>query len=852
MNYQLVERRIQQAAEKWYTIQFVRQMALFFSVACGIVLVMGAAVWLRWITEPGTYWTTVSLLIAAALVAWVLVAVRAGMRASRSFLAASIETAQPQLLDRLNTLVHLEKQRSDPATAPFYQRIQQQTNVEFQRRPPAVCYPTRPLRIQLAVLAVTLVATIWFYQRYDPYALLVHVVPEAPAAIALDTPPDDILETGAGISEERKVWGEVIITDPARDMQVTKVDVVPLQIEAAANEELRKVGWLTGINGGKERVHELPQPAEPRYAVYKPTVYLDEFNLTDWDVMTYYAKADTDGGKTHASQVYFLEVRPFREDILKMPGGEGGKAYQALNELTSLIEQQTHVIRETHKHLQQPPDDQKMLQQDRTKLADAESDLSKAARHLYSEMSAEMENMPIGPAQDQLAKAEKSLQSASKALRDNAEADVPSREREALADLVAARKIFQKAVSDNPEAFEPKPDQQPTPTASGKDALEKIAEFRDEAKAVQQALNEAVEKQRALASEARKPSTAPAANAARSKKQKELQREVENLQKDHPQAFKGLEKECAGAGQAMGQAARDLAGTPAKAGTSTQKAAEQLQQLRDAQQSQSAGQQLADAYKLKGMLEQQIQKMEEVGKSPGNFSSADMGQMASKSAEALKQLQQAATQQPGGDMFGQPLKDALGESKMSGMNEKLESLGKARTAAARQASAGEAKEALKNVTEAFEKSAPKPMQMARSGDALKPSEQGARERGIGQLNSLLQRMESGKPASKEDQRRQGDEALTNLENAMRPEAGKSEQARALLAELNDKLKGENAIEIEDLRRLISQLQHFSVELAAADRDSQKAEVGSINADAMPPAYRGRIEKYFQKLSEKGK
>jgi len=274
--------------------------------------------------------------------------------------------------------------------------------------------------------------------------------------------------------------------------------------------------------------------------------------------------------------------------------------------------------------------------------------------------------------------------------------------------------------------------------------------------------------------------------------------------------------------------------------------------LRDAQQSQSAGQQVADAYKLKGMLEQQVQKMEEVGKSPGDFSSADMGQMAGKSAEALKQLQQAATQQPGSDMFGQPLKDALGESKMSGMNEKLDSMGKARTAAARQASAGEAKEALQKVTEAFDKSAPKPMQMARSGDALKPSEQGARERGIGQLNSLLQRMESGKPASKEDQRRQGEEALANLENAMRPEAEKSDQARALLAELNDKLKGENPVEIEDLRRLVSELQHFSVELATADRDAQKSEVGNINAAAMPPAYRGRIEKYFQKLSEKGK
>ena len=135
---------------------------------------------------------------------------------------------------------------------------------------------------------------------------------------------------------------------------MTKVDVVPLQIEAAANQPLQKVAWASAVNGAEEVPHDLPPPSEPRYAVYQPTLYLDELNLSDWDVMTYYAKANTEKESSFASEVYFLEVRPFREDILKMPGGEDGQGYRCLNEITALIGRQQHIIRQTHQHVRSP------------------------------------------------------------------------------------------------------------------------------------------------------------------------------------------------------------------------------------------------------------------------------------------------------------------------------------------------------------------------------------------------------------------------------------------------------------------------------------------------------------------
>ena len=88
-------------------------------------------------------------------------------------------------------------------------------------------------------------------------------------------------------------------------------------------------------------------------------------HLAEWDVLTYYAKASTERSYSFASEVYFLEVRPFHEDILKMPGGESGEAYRCLNELTALINRQQHVIRQTHQHVQKPQEQPNLQAQDR-------------------------------------------------------------------------------------------------------------------------------------------------------------------------------------------------------------------------------------------------------------------------------------------------------------------------------------------------------------------------------------------------------------------------------------------------------------------------------------------------------
>src|SRR5262249_11709443 len=156
----------------------------------------------------------------------------------------------------------------------------------------------------------SVVASAVLNHLYSPWSLVTATPKSKPSHFVSDKPLDLALPQTNNLEEE-KLWGEVRINEPRADLQVTKMDTVPRQIEASSTQPLKTVGWFTAVNGGQEATHELPAPSEPGYALYRPTLYLDELNLTDWDVLTYYAKADTEKQNSFVSEIYFLEVRPF-------------------------------------------------------------------------------------------------------------------------------------------------------------------------------------------------------------------------------------------------------------------------------------------------------------------------------------------------------------------------------------------------------------------------------------------------------------------------------------------------------------------------------------------------------------
>ena len=847
----ILETTLNRAEFRWKCVRFLKYTLVLGSVLCGVVLLFGGAMLLHWVSSRVFAIAFYAVAAALALLGWfILFLVVFAKSPDRGWLAAVIEKVDRRLLDRLNTLVFLQRRPGLPHAQAFAGRIATQTQEVLATVPARSPFPASNTLMPALAFVALLISTFLVYKIYSPWSrMLLAEKQRAEARSPVQERPLELPPPATNNVEQNLPWGEVRITDPGADLKVTKVDVVPLQIEAAANQALKSVGWFSTANGGAETSHELPAPSEPRYAVYQPVLYLDELNLSDWDVLTYYAKASTEKQGNYASDVYFLEVRPFREDILKTPGGEGGKAYKALNDMTALIQRQQQVIRQTHQHVQRPQEQEKLRAQDRKKISDAEDDLRDSTHHLYSKMAAEMENKPIGEALDNLAQAEKSLDQASEAVQDNALTEAQNRERRALLELVNARKIFQKTVSDHPSDFQEPSEEEPTPVAESARKLSQMAEFRDEAKAASDFVDKTLEEQKKLDQQARQA----AHNYPKlADQEKQLAKGLDEFQQQHPKVFKGAEDDTKRALQAMNQAAQSLQG----GAPNTPGASRQLQKLSDDMKGQSAARQLADAYKLKQMLDQQIHTLDASTKPESPMPEETVRQTASEARQTVEQLKKTADEAPTREAFGQPLRDALSGANKTDLDAKLGRLERPRNLAdAKDNSplpqrAGEARDALQKISEAFGKSEPKSLQMAHKSDSLKGSDQDRFSQGMAELASLIKQLEEQRKISPEDQAKEAHQALQDLQEAVKGPPGSRTQADQILLEMDKALKPDSALDLALLQKLMNQLQHFSAEASdhLARKDDQPL-VNNIDPATLPPAYRGRIQKYFQKLSE---
>ena len=844
----VVEASLNRAEFRWKWLQFLQYSGILGTLLCLAALFVGGAILCGWMTSKDLALTIFALLAGVGVIAWAVVIISVIVGApNRPGLASALERVDSRLLDRLHAVLFLEKRRSEPRLDSFALRIARQTQgLLAEKQSPSPFSTTRAMGYVLLFL-MTLTLTTLLYELYKPWTQLRAV--QKIQRKSSDKPQDLVLPATNNV-EQNQAWGEVRITEPGTDLKLTKVDVVPLQIEAAANQPLKNVSWFSTVNGGDEALHQLPLPSEPRYAVYQPTIYLDELHLSDWDVMTYYARASTEKANSFGSEIYFVEVRPFREDIMKLPGGAAGKPYETLNEITGLINRQQHVIRETHRYAQKAPEQPNLDAQDRKKLADAETDLGDSAHHLYANMAAQMENKPIGQALDSLAKAEQSLQNAGTQLQRNALPEAQIDERTALSDLVTMRKMFQKAVSDNPGAFDQGNEaDESAPVADSFKKLSEIAEFRNQAKAAQDFIRKALEQQKNL--EQQTKSAARSDFGRLGAEEDQLRKSVEDFQAQNSQAFKGTEAESEQARQALADAADALQHETNDVRTATQHATGQLQKFNEAMQGQSTAQQLANAYKLKQMLDHQINTLDQRTKSDSKVSDDQLRKTAREARDTVDQLAKTAEQEPTRDAFGQPLRDALSGQNKVDLDAKLRQLEQADDSTARQQRSAESKDVLARISKAFEESQPKSLQMARRSDALKGNEQDSFGEGMAELDSLIKQLQSGRQLRAEDQAKQGQQMLQNLQSGMRSQYGNNEQGQQLLSQLQEMLKAAEGLDPGDLKKLMEALQHFSVETSEQlAKEEDRPELNNIDPSRLPPAYRGRIQKYFEKLSEK--
>ena len=285
-----------------------------------------------------------------------------------------------------------------------------------------------------------------------------------------------------------------------------------------------------------------------------------------------------------------------------------------------MIEQQQEVIRRTHRGEETRDGKPSLPEGDRGDLSRAEDELAKGTEHLAARLVAATRNHPA--VQDPVARlgeAGTSLKDAAGRLRDDAVTDVLERRRRrgpaASAPCRRRCKRFQKAVADHPDAF-PKPEKEPLARQPApKDMLDRIAEFRDERRAGQEFVEQTLAQQKQIGQKAQTrapdgPGPGQEARSARARARRVPQATPAGVPGGRAAVRRGQPgAQAGGAGAPPGRSEGRATTGPGRP--------EARRPEPDAPRSRAVRrQQLADAYRLKEMLDQEIGQFARVEKDP--------------------------------------------------------------------------------------------------------------------------------------------------------------------------------------------------------------------------------------------
>lgn len=141
----------------------------------------------------------------------------------------------------------------------------------------------------------------------------------------------------------------VAFVKPGRDTKVTPIEEVFAEVKAEDDFGIARVELVYSVNGGDEKTLALHKGAARKFVSAGHTFFLEELGLKPGDFVSYYARVADSGApaQTAATDIYFLEARPFRRDYRQaeqggMPGGGGQQD-------GSLSQQQRQIIAATFK-----------------------------------------------------------------------------------------------------------------------------------------------------------------------------------------------------------------------------------------------------------------------------------------------------------------------------------------------------------------------------------------------------------------------------------------------------------------------------------------------------------------------
>ena len=201
---------------------------------------------------------------------------------------------------------------------------------------------------------------------------------------------------------------EVVIKEPGRDVDATKLEEVKIVAEATDDYGVEKFNLMYRIGAGdlKELALEsiskpVAEDADVGYSKHSRagtyTFYLEEFDVEPGEVISYYAHAIDNNTLTGpgeaSSDIYFIEVKPFNQRLEESECEVGTP-----NPFPGLIASQKQVIRETWKHVNaQPSTLTEEYNSVVKKTSEMQGKVKDKTQRVADELSVDMQEMPIDP-----------------------------------------------------------------------------------------------------------------------------------------------------------------------------------------------------------------------------------------------------------------------------------------------------------------------------------------------------------------------------------------------------------------------------------------------------------------------
>lgn len=283
----------------------------------------------------------------------------------------------------------------------------------------------------------------------------------------------------------RQPYAKIDIVAPESEIRATPVEEVVVKAKADSDNGFSAISLQASINGAPNKTTSIdPAPFNKGGPVkFDQSLFIDELGAQPYDVVGYYLE----GTSRHetplkvASQIQFIEIRPFREDIHKALGGKG--AGESFRNLQSLVSQQIVVLKRTWiLATNQLPATNPEVAAETGKTGEQQDKIAGETHQVYQEMT---ENGVPASIVDHISQAETSMRQAVDKIKKPALLEANPIQQHALGELVAATKDFVKTMMQNqdsaskssPASEDFKDKQKLPPTATSANAMAKLQQI---------------------------------------------------------------------------------------------------------------------------------------------------------------------------------------------------------------------------------------------------------------------------------------------------------------------------------------------------------------------------------------